>query len=592
MSDTSLPKKLMPFIWCFLKKHPASLTIFIFVGLFTAAHVSVAPYLLKVIIDIANQETQSPQLLLSAIAVPAIIYGILPLLQNVAFRCWNYAYLRLFPKMRTEIITQMFDYLSRQSHTYFQQNFSGSLANKISDMPQGIESIMRMFNTMIWPRFVAIIIACVLLYTVNPVFTLILLTWSLIFLGNSFYFSNKGQKFTFAFSEANSVVNGQVVDSVSNIASAKIFTNVEHESSRIQDYLKELEFKDKLVQWFFLKNSFIQDSIYFLFSAAMLVAVIYGRVQGWVTLGDFAFILSLTIAISTDVYTIAESMPNFSKEIGKCQQALSIIITPIAIQDTKDAVPLNISKGNIDFKSVNFGYLEGKLFFKDLNLSISGGTKVGLIGFSGGGKSTLVNLILRLYDIESGEISIDNQNIKKITLGSLRKSITYIPQDPQLFHRSIIDNIRYGKMDATEDEVIAAAKKAHCHEFIEEMPEGYHSLVGERGVKLSGGQKQRIAIARAILKQAPILILDEATSALDSVTEKYIQNSLHEIMQGKTVIAIAHRLSTLSEMDRILFLRDGKIIEDGSIQELKKKNGQFAKLWAMQQEGFLPTNYA
>lgn len=590
-NNNSVPKRLLPFIWHFIKQHPYCLTTFFFVGLIAAARVSVTPYLLKLIIDSANKETGSTELLLSALLLPVVIYGSLPLLQNVAFRAWNYAYLSLFPKMRIEIVTQMFDYLSKQSHTYFQQNFSGSLANKISDMPQGIESILRMFNTMIWPRFLAVFIACVLLYTVNPIFTIILLLWASLFLGNGFYSSNKGQPLTIAFSETNSSVSGQIVDSVSNISSAKIFTNVEHESQRIQKFLEELSVKDRALQWFFLKNRSIQDLIYFAFNAAMLAGVIYGRIQGWVTLGDFAFILSLTIAISADVYTIDEAMPSFIKEIGKCQQALSIIIAPIEIVDDVNAKPLIVSIGNINLNQVNFEYQEDKSIFNNLNLSIPGGQKLGLVGFSGGGKSTLVNLLLRLYDIQSGEICIDNQNIKKVTLDSLRKAIAYIPQDPELFHRSILDNIRYGKMDATDDEVIEAAKKAHCHEFIQEMPERYESLVGERGVKLSGGQKQRIAIARAILKQAPILILDEATSSLDSVTEKYIQKSLHGIMKGKTVIAIAHRLSTLSEMDRILFLREGNIIEDGSITELNRQNGYFAKLWSMQQEGYLPIKF-
>lgn len=589
MPQKDLPKQLIPFIWHFLRQYPFCLITFLVVGLFTAAHVSLAPYLLKIIIDRANQEANHPELLLSVILIPAFIYGILPLIQSIMFRAWNYAYMSLFPKIRTKIITEMFDYLSRQSHTYFQQNFSGSLANKISDMPEGIESIMRMLNTRLWPRIVAVLIACGLLYTVSALFTLILLLWAILFLGNAYLFSQRGKQYSTIFSEANSTVNGQIVDSVANIASAKIFANVEHEGQRIQKYLEELSISDRAVQWFFMKNNFVQDILYFLFASLMLIGVIYGRMKGFVTLGDFAFILTLAISISTDVYTMAETLPNFAKEFGKCQQALSVIITPIEIQDDKNAVPIKISKGIIEFKNVNFSYIKEKPVFKELNLTIPEGQNLGLVGFSGGGKSTLVNLILRLYDIQSGEITIDNQNIKKVTLDSLRKSIAYIPQDPELFHRSILDNIRYGKMEASVEDVIEASKKAHCHDFIEQIPAGYHSLVGERGVKLSGGQKQRIAIARAILKNAPILILDEATSSLDSVTEKYIQQSLHEIMKGRTVIAIAHRLSTLSEMDRILFLKEGKIIEDGSMEELKNQQGYFAKLWSMQQEGFLPS---
>ncbi len=291
MMDNDIPKKLLPFIWHFLKKHPYCMVVFILVGLLAAARVSVEPYLLKIIIDTANKETNQPQLLLSAILVPAIIYALIPLLMNFVFCSWNYAYLTLFPKMRIEIITDMFDYLSQQSHTYFQKNFSGALANKISDMPQGIESIVVMFNSMIWPRFAAVIIACVLLYTVNLLFTFILFIWTCIFIGNSLYFSNKGRIYTITFSETNSAVSGQIVDSVANIASAKIFTNVEHESHRIQAFLEDLSLKDRFLQWYFLKMNFVQDMLYFILVAAMLSGAIYGRIQGWITLGDLLLFL-------------------------------------------------------------------------------------------------------------------------------------------------------------------------------------------------------------------------------------------------------------------------------------------------------------
>jgi ATP-binding cassette, subfamily B, bacterial len=226
--------------------------------------------------------------------------------------------------------------------------------------------------------------------------------------------------------------------------------------------------------------------------------------------------------------------------------------------------------------------------FKNKTITIAGGEKVGLVGFSGSGKSTFVNLILRLFEVESGSILIDKQNINEVTQASLRENIALIPQDVSLFHRSLLDNIRYGRIDATDEEVIAASKKATCHEFIAVLRDGYQSMVGERGVKLSGGQRQRIAIARAMLKNAPILILDEATSALDSVTEKYIQDALDQLMQEKTTIVIAHRLSTLNKMHRILVFNDGKIIEDGSHDMLMQQQGHYAKMWQMQAGGFLP----
>jgi ATP-binding cassette subfamily B protein len=261
---------------------------------------------------------------------------------------------------------------------------------------------------------------------------------------------------------------------------------------------------------------------------------------------------------------------------------------PIEIQDMPGAKDLVVRKGEIVFSQVHFRYKNAEPLFENKSVTIEPGQKVGLVGYSGGGKTTFVNLILRLYDVTGGHILIDGQDIKEVTMDSLRTNIGMIPQEPTLFHRSLMENIRYGYLDATDEEVIAASKQAHAHEFIEKLPKGYHSLVGERGVKLSGGQRQRIAIARAILKDAPILLLDEATSQLDSITEKYIQNALWQLMKEKTTIVIAHRLSTLLNMDRILVFDNGKIIEDGNHQELLAKGGHYKALWDAQVGGFLP----
>ncbi len=281
-------------------------------------------------------------------------------------------------------------------------------------------------------------------------------------------------------------------------------------------------------------------------------------------------------------------MQRYSKVVGTCNQALKMILQPHKIVDKPDAKTLDIKRGEIRFENVSFHYENRPPLFQNMTVTINHGEKVGLVGYSGGGKSTFIKLILRLLDIQEGTISIDSQNITDVAQGSLRAQIGTIPQEPELFHRSIMDNIRFGFADATDDEVIAAAKKAHCHDFIMELPQQYHAMVGERGVKLSGGQKQRIAIARAFLKNAPILLLDEATSSLDSKTEEDIHQALHEVMVDKTVIVIAHRLSTLKEMDRILVFVDGAIIEDGSLNQLlKDKKGHFYHLWQKQVNGFI-----
>ena len=273
-------------------------------------------------------------------------------------------------------------------------------------------------------------------------------------------------------------------------------------------------------------------------------------------------------------------------EIGYIDDAIRMITPAHGIQDNQDAKPLNVTAGEIAFKNVHFSY-SGEKIFEDMDFVIKPNQKIGLLGPSGAGKSTLVSLLLRLFDIQDGEITIDGQNIKSVSQESLRSKIAVIPQDTSLFHRSLADNIRYGCLNATDEDVIAAAKQAYAHEFIEQLPDGYNTMVGERGIKLSGGQRQRIAIARAILKNAPILLLDEATSALDSESEMHIQQSLENLMENKTVIAIAHRLSTISRLDRLIVMNNGEIVEDGTHDSLLKAKRHYAKLWNMQSGGFI-----
>lgn len=320
----------------------------------------------------------------------------------------------------------------------------------------------------------------------------------------------------------------------------------------------------------------------------MLIALVYMRSKNLVTVGDFSLVLGISISFMYSIYGIGMEMQEFIKSVGMCNQALNFIVDPYEIMDLHTALPICVNNGEIKFNNVNFSFRNNSPLFVNFNLTIPHAQKVGLVGFSGGGKSTLIKLILRLIEPESGQILINNQDVKTVTKNSIGEQIAVISQDPELFHRSIIDNIRFANISASDEEVINAAKQAECHNFIISLPNGYQSLVGEKGIKLSGGQKQRIAMARAFLKNSAILLMDEATSALDSVTEKYIQKNLIKLMANKTTIVVAHRLSTLKNMDRIIFLENGKIIEDGSLDELLvKSNGHFYKLWQMQSQGFL-----
>jgi ATP-binding cassette subfamily B protein len=313
-----------------------------------------------------------------------------------------------------------------------------------------------------------------------------------------------------------------------------------------------------------------------------------GFKQGSVTPGDFVLLTTINIAIIGDLWQLSRNIIKFSEYSGNIKQGLSVVLAPHDIQDKTDATVLSLTKGQITFDDVTFHYKHTNPLFKNLSLTIEPGQKVGLVGYSGGGKTTFANLVLRLYEVTDGCIRIDGQAIQNVTQDSLHAHIGMIPQDPSLFHRTLMENIRYGNMEATDADVREAAKRAHAHDFIVNLPDGYASLVGERGVKLSGGQRQRIAIARAILKNAPILFLDEATSQLDSMTERDIQDSLWTLMQDKTTIVIAHRLSTLLHMDRILVFDRGKIVEDGTHEQLLNNTGLYKTLWDTQVGGFLP----
>jgi ATP-binding cassette subfamily B protein len=578
---------LTQFIFNLLKPYKKYLVTFSLVGLFWAITNTILPYTLKIIIDKATEFHDDITHIFTLIQPYIILYIGLWVFFAFNMRMLDYARLKLFPNLKRDITSNMFSYLNLHSHNYFQNNFAGSLINKIVDMLGGVVTIITIIDD-VYAQILALTIAIITLIFVNPVFAVILIIWVIAFMIITFIFLKPIQKLSQAFAEARSSLVGKMIDSIGNIVNVRLFAHHEFENKYIGAVVNDTVQKDinmeTRVIWM---RCFWDVSIISLLGFNLWVlARMYS--QGLVTIGDFSFVISLSTSIIWNLWYIAGQFVTFSELVGKCNQALSILNAQHDIIDALNAKKLIVKKGQIEFKNVSFHYGENLKLFQNKNIIINPGEKIGLVGFSGSGKSTFVNLILRLFDVESGAITIDAQNIKQVTQNSLRENIALIPQDISLFHRTLIENIRYGLIDATDDDVINAAQKAHCHEFISVLEDGYQAMVGERGIKLSGGQRQRIAIARAILKNAPILILDEATSALDSVTEKYIQDALHELMLGKTTIVIAHRLSTLSEMDRILVFNNGQIIEDGTHEALLQKQGHYAKMWQMQAGGFLP----
>lgn len=321
------------------------------------------------------------------------------------------------------------------------------------------------------------------------------------------------------------------------------------------------------------------------------IGLLYVTIRLWqageVTIGDFALVQAYLIAASHQLWGFNRTIRGIYEAIADASEMVEIMQTPYDVKDPLVPKPLTITNAEVSLTNVLFNFNETRTVLPDLSITISGGERVAFVGPSGAGKSTIVKLLLRLHDVTSGAITIDGINIAHVRQQELRSAIGFVPQEPVLFHRTLMDNIRYGRMDATDEEVMSAAKQAHCHEFIDQLPEKYQTYVGERGVKLSGGERQRVAIARAILKNAPILILDEATSSLDSESEQYIQEALEVLMKGKTVIVIAHRLSTIMRMDRIVVIEEGRIIDSGTHRELLSKEGLYKKLWSIQAGGFL-----
>lgn len=590
IENKKLSDKLFPFVWSYLRNKKWYLAGFLLVSLVWAIEMSLSPYLLKVIIDNVVNYAQDKQKLISAIFIPALLYVLMTVIINFNFRLYDYINLRLYPYLKSSIDKDMFEYLMHHSHTFFQNIFAGNLTKKIADMAENVEPLVSIPNEWFYPRLFALLIASITLFTVvHPIFGIILFLWAIAFVYVSYITAKKSEKLARQFAEAVSILSGAISDAVSNVMSIKLFANIAYEISHLEKDIHQLKKCDTEWRWYDLKINFIQGLGLTILIAAMLIALIYGDRKGYVSPGDFALVLMLSIAFMWGVHDVGKQMQRFAKVVGTCNQALSFIQIPHEITDIPHAKPLAITQGEIKFEDIIFKYEKNKSLFNHLSITLRPGEKIGLVGYSGGGKSTFIKLILRLIDPQSGRILIDDQDIKTVQKSSLRQQIGTIPQEPELFHRTIMENIRFAKPHASDHEVIDAAKRAHCHEFVMELPEQYQSMVGERGVKLSGGQKQRMAIARAFLKNAPILLLDEATSSLDSVTEGFIQEGLQAVMSNKTTIVIAHRLSTLKDMDRILVFVNGDIVEDGSLNSLlENKASHFYKLWQMQARGFIP----
>ena len=574
-------------LYFYLKSRKTLLAIFVFEAAQAACTITL-PYAVKEIIDAVTLANETGADIFTAAQDALILFALLNLGIVLFSRASGAALVMTGPYLRAEIRKSLFSYLQHHSHRYFISNFAGSLANRIAEVSMSSMHALWTITFDFYPLIIKSAVALIILFGASGELALVLSLWLGVYIYVSYLLAKRCRIYAKDFAAARSLVTGKVVDSVTNVMNAKMFARRQYEEDYLTDYLNHEVNHALRTYWYMEKLRWFQ------FTAAMVLMIgIVGYAlkiwsEGNLTVGEFSMVAGLAILLIEAARGLSRSFLEFFEYLGNISDGVSVFIQPHEIIDKPDAPDLIVDRGEISFHDIYFTYPEGLKVFEQLNVTIEPKQQVGLVGFSGSGKSTFVNLILRLFEPQTGEINIDGQNILKVTQDSLRESVSMIPQDPQLFHRSLMENIRYGRLDASGEEVIEAAKKAQAHEFILQTEQKYDSLVGERGVKLSGGQRQRIAIARAILKNSPILILDEATSSLDSVTEKKIQLGLEALMKGRTVVVVAHRLSTISGMDRILVFDQGEIIEDGSHAQLLQRNGHYAHLWNMQAGGFLP----
>ncbi|MEA2701617.1 MAG: ATP-binding cassette, subfamily bacterial [Candidatus Parcubacteria bacterium] len=569
------------------RRYPWLIGIVFLSGLVIELLAIIAPLYLKRLIDILASEDP-------ATATMSILLGIIAMFALVHFGKWAGNRIQVFSinrvemKIMADLSNDAFRYLLGHSYDFFVSNFAGALTRRVGRYSRAFEQIL---DTLVY-NFLSTTVfafgAVFVLFQRSMLLGSILLVWTIVFVALQVLLARWKQPLRTARVEEDTRMMGALSDAVSNQSTVTLFAARKHEYSifgRTVERWRAATMRSwNADAWIAGFQAFFELVI----EVGLLVAAVVLWQRGLITVGDFVLIQIYVIGLIDRVWGIGSSMRRIYEAFADAYEMVEVFQKPHGIADAPGAKPLSVKAGTIDMKDVGFTFTGGHPVLSGFTLDVNAGEKVALVGPSGAGKSTVTKLLLRLYDVTEGSIGIDGQDIAKVTQDSLREAIAFVPQEPILFHRSLMDNIRYGRLEATDEEVYEAAKKARCHDFISGFPLGYDTHVGERGVKLSGGERQRVAIARAILKNAPILILDEATSSLDSESESLIQEALKALMEGKTVLVIAHRLSTIMHMDRIVVMEEGRIAAGGTHDELlDHKGGLYHKLWSIQAGSFV-----
>lgn len=506
----------------------------------------------------------------------------------VFWRSSNFLATHFQSRIMADLANQCFAYLHKHSFSYFTNNFVGSLVKRVRYFTNAFEAICDQIIWELLPLLVTVAGITVVLLKINLFLALGVIFWVSIFLIISWLFTKYKFKYDIERNIAETYSTGLLADTITNNTNVKLFNGYKRE---VDNYFKATD-RLRTIRRFTWDLNNIFEAIQGFLMIGLEIGIFYLAINLWqkgiLTMGDFVLIQAYLINVFMRIWGFGRVFRKIYESLADAEEMTVILNTLHEISDIPNAKDLKVPDGNIEFKNVGFNYSQTRVLLKDFNLNIRANEKIALIGPSGSGKTTLAKLLLRMHDLTDGQILIDGQDITKVTQESLWKNISLVPQDPILFHRTLMENIRYGNPKATDQEVFIAAKIAHCHEFITQTAEGYNTYVGERGMKLSGGERQRVAIARAILRNSPILILDEATSSLDSESESLIQDALSKLMKDKTVIVVAHRLSTIKKMDRIIVINKGNIVEEGTHKKLElKRGGIYRKLWRLQAGGFI-----
>lgn len=581
-----IPQSTSP--WDFLKftTRPYRATAFfaiLLVALAGIADIGIA-YIFKVITNSAQMLTKGSPVTTLWYATAAYI-GV-SLLSNLFSRGSGFIGMHWSVNTRAAARYALSSYVAKHSHTYFADRFAGSIASKIGQAARSTKDIVDAIMWDFTPFIISVLGSFILAFYTSPPIAFVFLAWVLVVTPINVYLVRKGVPLSVATQRAETILGGATVDMLTNMNAVHEYAQRPFELNRLKSFILDRQLTGltnwKFREWIRLANGIVQV----IFIGGMIAIATYLTGAGVLSAGDIVLVLTIILMIGNRLTYIGSQLNNFGDAWGQVTESLTDIVRPHEISDIEGARALSEVEGTIALDDVTFAY-GGNTIFDHLSIQIPAGQRVGLVGRSGAGKSTLIKLFLRHYEPTSGTITIDSNDISHLTKDSVRQAIAIVPQEPILFHRTIRENIAYGNPDATEADIIHAATLAEAHGFIMHLEQGYETLVGERGIKLSGGQRQRVAIARALLKNAPILILDEATSSLDSESEVSVQKALLTLMEHRTVIAIAHRLSTLRAMDRIIVMDNGRIVEDGTPAELLEKGGLYASLWNHQAGGFL-----